>query len=112
MDVRGPTRAATRRLIQGMVGACAVAAVSAPAAGAATVSNANPTAVATYAPETADTSHHLVLGADPLDAAQLLFTDTLSPINPVLAGADIGNPETCNAPGAGSSTATCPTGPV
>src|SRR3954452_10692279 len=39
MDVRGPTRAAAKRLTTGMVVACTVAAVSAPAAMAGTVSN-------------------------------------------------------------------------
>jgi len=42
MDVRGPTRAATRRLIQGVVTACAVSAVFAPVAGAATLTNVHP----------------------------------------------------------------------
>ena len=37
MDVRGPTRAATKRLIQGMAVACATAAVYAPMAGASSV---------------------------------------------------------------------------
>jgi len=43
---------------------CAVAAVYAPVAGAATVSNANTDAVATYAPEATDVTHSLVLGTD------------------------------------------------
>src|SRR4051794_10124155 len=39
MDVRGPTRAAAKRLTTGMVVACAAAAVGAPVAMAGTVSN-------------------------------------------------------------------------
>jgi hemolysin type calcium-binding protein len=46
MDVRGPKRAAARRLIQGMVVASALGAVAAPAATASTVSNVHPTGVA------------------------------------------------------------------
>jgi RTX calcium-binding nonapeptide repeat (4 copies) len=42
MDVRGPKRAAARRLIQGMVVACAVGGACAPAAMAGTVSNVHP----------------------------------------------------------------------
>jgi hypothetical protein len=42
MDVRGPKRAAARRLIQGTVVACAAAAAMAPAAMAGTVSNVHP----------------------------------------------------------------------
>src|SRR3954447_15455715 len=107
MDVRGPTRAAMKRLTIGMVVACAAAAVGAPVVRAATVSSSNPGGVATYVPEAGDVGHHLVLGPDPNDATQLLFNDTIR-LNPVVGGDALGDPETCFAAGAGSQTATCP----
>jgi hypothetical protein len=54
MDVRGPTRAAAKRLTTGMVVACAAAAVCAPAAMAGSVSNVHPKPIdpATGLPDT------------------------------------------------------------
>src|SRR4051812_16167773 len=111
MDVRGPRRAAAKRLTAGMVVACAAAAVGAPAAMAATVSyDATGTApLTTYAPDTTkDTTHHLVLGPVTGDATRLLFDDAVSPIDAALAGAGL---DGCQ-PEAAAGAATCPAGAV
>jgi hypothetical protein len=105
MDVRGPTRAAAKRLTTGVVAACAVAAVSAPVAAAGTLSSANPDGVATYSNES-DGGHNFVLSADPTDG-HLIFTDSL-PINPLIGGDALGDPETCDALGLPDTPATCP----
>jgi hypothetical protein len=97
------------RLLQGMVAACAAAALLAPAAGASTVSydatGAAP--LTTFVPDAADTTHHLTLGPA-VDPGRLLFNDTLSPVDLPLAGQDAGGCQLQDAPGA----ATCPAGPV
>jgi RTX calcium-binding nonapeptide repeat (4 copies) len=57
MDVRGPKRAAARRLIQGTVLACAAVAACAPAAGAATVDNIHPPPAVPEVPEPAPATY-------------------------------------------------------
>src|SRR3954468_18022421 len=103
MDVRGPTRAAAKRLTTGVMAACAVAAVSAPVAVAGTLSSANADGVATYSNDS-DTGHNFVLSADPVDG-HLLFTDTVSTIDPLVSSDALG--ETCFAE-PGTHSATCP----
>jgi hypothetical protein len=88
MDVRGPTRAATRRLIQGVVTACAVAAVFAPAAGASTVTNANADGNATYVDDST-TGTTLTLH---FDATGDLRFDEPAATAPIAAQSDPANP--------------------
>src|SRR4051812_6330787 len=108
MDVRGPTRAAAKRLTTGVMAACAVAAVGAPAAMAGTVSyDATGVTPLTTFDGSADTTHHLTLGPA-VDPGRLLFTDIASPIDTPVTGADLGG---C-LPEADPGAATCPASPV
>lgn len=95
MDVRGPTRAATKRLIQGVVAACAVTAAFAPAAGAATLSNVHPLdtpGTAAY-DDVAGTSTTLKLTGDA--SGTITVTDTAA-LEAVPGGLD--GDETCLPP--------------
>ena len=95
MDVRGPKRAAARRLIQGMVVASAVAAGIAPAAGAATVSNVHAPGVAAQATyDDADgAATTLTMGGN--GAGTVTLADTAA-ITPAIAG--LGEEDTCQPP--------------
>jgi Ca2+-binding RTX toxin-like protein len=107
MDVRGPKRAAARRLIQGMVVACAVGAACAPAAGAATVSNIHPEGTpgkAVYDGSADSASAKtLSLSADSGGTVTVADGQQLSPLGGAL---DLGDEETCLPP------ATDPTAPA
>src|SRR4051812_50079427 len=106
MDVRGPTRAAAKRLTTGMVVACTVAAVGAPAAMAGTVSyDATGVTPLTTFDGSADTTHHLTLGPA-VDPGRLLFTDIASPIDTPVTGADLGGRPPEADPGAAAGPAT------
>jgi len=95
MDVRGPKRAAARRLIQGTVAACAAAALCAPVAGAATVSNLHAPGVA--GPATYDDSDGsgttLTLSGNGTGTVNV--ADTVA-ITPAVGG--LGEDDTCAAP--------------
>ncbi len=90
--MRGPTPAAPKRLMQGVLAACAVAAVAAPVAGAATLTNFHPPAAAGTAAyeDAAGASNVLSLGADP--AGTITVTDS-TPLEAVTGGLD--GEETC-----------------
>src|SRR4051812_40304229 len=110
MDVRGPRRAAAKRLTAGMVVACAAAAVGAPAAMAATVSNVHPpdtphpTTYAAVAGE--DNTLTLTPGADPVIGPIVTFAELVKPIDPTTAQLDVGDVDDCTA--TGTQTAPCP----
>jgi hypothetical protein len=107
--VRGPKRAAVRRLIQGMVATCAAAALLAPAAGASVLTATHPLDVTEPTPITYTAGNGeansltLTLGSD---GASLSFAEALALIDPdpgTVGGLDI--TDDCNASGA--TTAAC-----
>jgi hypothetical protein len=106
--VRGPKRAAARRLIEGTVAACAAVALLAPAAGASVLTATHPldTTAATPITYTADAgeANNLTLTSD---GTSLSFAEALAAvINPdpnTVGGLDI--TDDCNA--SGVATASC-----
>ena len=104
--MRGPKRAAARRLIEGTVATCAAVALLAPAAGASTVGNSHDPASADPAPVTytadAGEANSLTLTSD---GATLSFAESVSLINSGVGGLD--TEDTCLA--SATTTASCPT---
>jgi hypothetical protein len=102
--VRGPKRAAARRLIQGMVATSAAVALLAPAAGASTVTNTHdPTvtdAPVSYTDDTGE-ANNLTLTSD---GTTLSFAESVSVINSGVGGLD--EVEDCLT--SATTTASCP----
>ena len=106
--MRGPTPAAPKRLMQGVLAACAVAAVGAPAAGAATLTNVHPLdtpGTASY-DDVAGTSTTLKLTGD--TSGTITVTDTAA-LEAVPGGLD--GDETCLPPIPTDPPSTDPTPP-
>jgi hypothetical protein len=114
MDVRGPKRAAARRLIQGTVLVCAAAAAAAPTAVASTVTNEHDVSVT--APDQPVTYTGDPAAANSLkltvEGGQLVFADATASV--VQPQSDPNNPAVLvNDCGAATlDTVTCPPGPT
>lgn len=110
MDVRGPTRAAAKRLISGTVMACAAAAVCAPVAGASTVT-LDPAAPAgtpvTYLDESTGGNTVTLTST----AAGVSFADPTLPVVDATA-IDPPPPDQCQPDIVAPSTFTCPVAPI
>jgi Ca2+-binding RTX toxin-like protein len=116
MDVRGPKRAAGRRLIQGVLTVCAIGTVCAPAASASTLTsilgtNAPPGTTAAYTAAAGESnSLTLKISTDPTLGNLVLFSDVpaISVPEPDVGALEV---QDCVADPTSATSANCPGGP-